>query len=71
MPKIIHMEAFEKVCDILNTVHHVKCIDWDLRVPVVLWDYRTTCKKLTGQTPFPLVYGVETVMSMEYIIPSL
>lgn len=28
-------------------------------------------KKLTRQTPFRLVYGVETVMPMEYIVPSL
>ena len=29
------------------------------------------CKKLTGQTPFRLVYGKEFVMPMEYIILSL
>eukprot|EP00253_Pinus_taeda_P014229 PITA_14229 len=45
--------------------------EWDLHVLVVLWAYRTTCKKLMGQTPFQLVYGAEVVMSMEYIIPSL
>ena len=30
-----------------------------------------TCKKLTGQTHFRLVYGIEAVMPMEYIVPSL
>ena len=29
------------------------------------------CKKLTGQASFRLVYGVEAVIPMEYIIPSL
>ena len=37
----------------------------------MLWAYRTTCKKLTRWTPFMLVYGVEVVMPMEYIVPSL
>ena len=29
------------------------------------------CKKLTGQTPFQLVYDMEAIMPMEYIVPSL
>jgi hypothetical protein len=45
--------------------------DWDLRVPVVLWAYSTTCKKLTMETPFKLVYGLEAVVPMEYLVPSL
>ena len=36
----------------------------------MLWAYRMTCKKLTGHTPFSLVYGQEVVMPMEYIILS-
>ena len=44
---------------------------WDVRIPVVLWAYRTTCKKLTRHTPFKLAYGQEVVMPMEYIVPSL
>jgi len=35
----------------------------------VLWAYRTTCKKLTMQTPFKLVYGLEVVVPMEYLVP--
>ena len=30
-----------------------------------------TCKKQMGKTPFRLVYGVEAIMPMEYIMPSL
>ena len=29
-----------------------------------------TCKKLAGQTPFRLVYGMEAIMPMKYIVPS-
>jgi len=45
--------------------------DLDLRIPVVLWAYRTTCKKLTFLTPFRLVYGKEVMIPMDYIVPSL
>ena len=69
--KHLHAEAFDKVHEALDVVHHVKQTDWDLHIPAVLWAYRTTCKKLMGQTPFRLVYGVEVVMPMEYIVPSL
>eukprot|EP00253_Pinus_taeda_P031064 PITA_31064 len=45
--------------------------NWDVRIPMVLWAFRMTCNKLTGQTLFMLVYGIEAMMPMEYIVLSL
>lgn len=55
----------------LTKICNAQWNEWDVHVPTVLWAYRTTCKKLTEQTPFRLVYGVEVLSTMEYIMCSL
>eukprot|EP00253_Pinus_taeda_P012405 PITA_12405 len=66
------VEAFDKILETtLTKICSSQRNDWDLRIPTMLWAYQITCKKLTGQTYFKLVYGTEVIMPMEYIVPSL
>ena len=38
---------------------------WVEELPHVLWTYRTTPRKSTGETPFSMTYGAEAVIPLE------
>jgi hypothetical protein len=40
--------------------------NWDDKVLEVLWEYRTTYKRLTGKTLFKLLYGQEVVILLKH-----
>ena len=44
---------------------------WVEELPHVLWTYRTTPRRSTGETPFSMTYGAETVIPLETGFPTL
>ena len=44
---------------------------WVEELPHVLWTYRTTPRRSTGQTPFSMTYGVEAIIPLETRFPTL
>ena len=44
---------------------------WPEELPNVLWAYRTTARTLTGETPFRLTYGTESVIPVEVGVTSI
>ncbi|KAG7583597.1 Ribonuclease H domain [Arabidopsis suecica] len=44
---------------------------WYNELQPVLWAYRTTPRRPTGETPFSLVYGIEAVVPAELNVPGL
>lgn len=69
-----------KMNDIVDaTINNIKIIqkmvktykDWHEMLPSALHDYRTSTHTSTGATPISLVYGMEVVLPIEVVIPSL
>jgi hypothetical protein len=44
---------------------------WVDELPTVLWAYRTTPRRPTGETPFSLAYGLEAIIPLEVGLPTI
>ena len=44
---------------------------WVEELPHVLWTYRTTPRRSTGETPYSMTYGAKAVIPLETGFPTL
>lgn len=64
------LEEFNTILEkFLMEVCNVHHDDWDQCIPIVLWVYHNTCKKITKNTPFILVYSKEVVIMLNFVVP--
>ena len=59
------------LCTALTKVVEGTQIDWDQKLHSVLWAYRTAYKTAIGTTPFNLVFGLNVILPIEFLIPTL
>ncbi|MCO5596584.1 hypothetical protein L7F22_050649 [Adiantum nelumboides] len=45
--------------------------DWDQKLHSTLWAYRVAYKTSIGTTPFNMVYGIQAILPLEFLIPTL
>ncbi len=43
--------------------------NWDKHLPTMLFSYKSTYKVTTRYTPYQLMYGLNPLMPIEYIVP--
>jgi hypothetical protein len=68
--KIGQVESTNKVLEaILRKIINSKHIDWDVKLPTVLWAYQNSYKTSTKHTPFELIYDLQPFLPLEFLIP--
>ena len=59
------------LCTVLTKIVSESRTDWEQKLPSVLWAYRTAYKTAVGTTPFHLVYGLNAILPIEFLVPTL
>ena len=54
----------------MNKTHNAKRTDCNLHIPAVLWAYRIMSKNMMAQAPPRMEYEANTVIPIEYEMPS-
>ena len=59
------------LCTVLTKIVSESRTDWEQKLPSVLWAYRTAYKTAVDTTPFQLVYGLNAILPIEFLVPTL
>ena len=56
---------------VLTKIISDKRSDWELKLHATLWAYKVAYKTSIGTTPFNMVFGLDAILLMEFVIPTL
>ena len=59
------------LCTVITKLITTTRSDWETMLQSALWAYRVAYKSSTGTTPFNLAYGMNAVLPMDFLIPTL
>ena len=45
--------------------------DWELKLHSAVWAYRVAFKTSIGTTPFNMVFGLDAILPLEFLVPTL
>ena len=45
--------------------------DWEMRLHSAIWAYKVAYKTAIGTTPFNMVYGLDVILPIEFLSPTL
>ncbi|RYA42855.1 hypothetical protein DD606_25405 [Enterobacter cloacae complex sp. GF14B] len=56
---------------VLTKVVSLGRTDWEMNLHAALWAYRVSFKTTLNATPFNLVYGLDAILPIEFLLPTL
>ncbi|MCO5592752.1 hypothetical protein L7F22_046755 [Adiantum nelumboides] len=56
---------------VLTKIINESRADWDQKLHSALWAYRVAYKTSISTTPFNMVYGIQAILPLEFLIPTL
>ena len=59
------------LCTVITKLITTTKSDWEMLLQSALWAYWVAYKSSTGTTPFNLVYGMNAILPMDFLIPTM